>query len=160
SLGVARYYVLVEGPSAAADDDVILDVKEEPGATGAAYVGATDAGSEGERAATAQRALDVHVDDWVGWLKLDGRSFLVRSLSPGKGSLSDKAFSGASKLGNTAAQLGQIVATFHARGDEDFDPSSVPYDFEQAVHDLTDGDHAGFRALVWRRASREADQVA
>jgi len=48
----------------------------------------------------------------------------------------------------------------HARGDEDFDPAWVPFDFEAAVHELTDGDHAGFRALLWARASSQADQVA
>ncbi len=160
SLGVERYYVLVEGPTAADGDDVILDVKAEPGATGAAYVAAPDADSEGERAATAERALDVHVDDWLGWLSLGGRSFAVRAISPGKGSLAGKAFSGASKLKDTATQLGRIVATFHARGDEDFDPAWVPFDFEAAVHELTDGDHAGFRALLWARASSQADQVA
>lgn len=98
-------------------------MKEEPGATGAAYVGVTDAGSEGDRAATAERALDVHVDDWVGWLTLDGRSSSVRSLSPGKASLPSKAFSSGSTPKDTATQLGKIVATFHARGDEDFDPA-------------------------------------
>src|SRR5262249_24783208 len=118
SLGVDRYYVLVEGPTSDDGDDVILDVKEERGATGLAYVDAPDAAVEGERAATAERALDVHVDDWVGWISLDGRSFAVRALSPGKGSLPGKAFSSASKLRDTATQLGEIVATFHARGDE------------------------------------------
>jgi len=36
----------------------------------------------------------------------------------------------------------------------------VPYDFERAVHELTDGDHDGFRARLWARASSEANQVA
>jgi len=38
------------------------DRRASGGATGAAYVAAPDAAGEGERAAIAERALDVHVD--------------------------------------------------------------------------------------------------
>src|SRR5262249_28495733 len=33
-----------------------------------------------------------------------------------------------------------------SRRAKDFDPAWVPYDFERAVHELTDDDHDGFRA--------------
>jgi len=160
SLGLARYYALVEGPSSDDRDDVILDVKEETAPVAATYLALPGFASEGQRAATAERALDVHVDDGLGWTSMANRSFLVRSLSPAKDTLDEKKYQASADFKATAQQMGRVVATFHARGDEDFDPALVPFDVEQLVHDLTNGQHDAFRALVWKHASSYATQVA
>src|SRR6185369_13025199 len=160
SLGLARYYVLVEGPSAAQDDDIILDVKEEAAPIAATYLAVPSFASQGERAATAYRALDVGVDDALGWTSISGKSFMVRSLPPAKDTLDAKAYQASADFKATAQQMGRVVATFHARGDEDFDPALVPFDTEELVHDLTNGQHDVFRALVWKHASSYATQVA
>jgi uncharacterized protein (DUF2252 family) len=160
SLGTARYYVLVEGPSGASTDDVILDVKEESAPTAASYVATPRFASEAERVATGYRALDVDVDDDLGWTAIDGKAFVVRALSPFKDTLDEKKYQATADFKATAQQLGRVVATFHARGDQDFDTAFVPFDFEAVVHDLTNGQHDLFRALVWKHASSYADQVA
>jgi uncharacterized protein (DUF2252 family) len=149
SLGARRYYVLIEGATAAPDDDIILDVKEERPATGASYGAIVPAGSDGERVARAWRALDAYPDDYLGWLRLDGRDFFVRALSPWKDDLSPDEAVG--DLDAAAAVWGAVAATFHARGA----PS-----LGATVAARLAGDRAGFRALVWERARAAADQTA
>lgn len=159
SLSVDRYYALIEGSTVGDDDDEILDIKAQPGATGSAYLDGIDR-AEGERVAVANRALDVHVDGLVGWLDLDGASFSVHALTPAKGSLPRTAFAAPASLTSTAEQLGRVLATFHARADKDFDSDWIPFDFEKRVHDRTDGEHVHFRDTVWHEASTYANQVA
>jgi uncharacterized protein (DUF2252 family) len=160
SLGLGRYYVLIEGPSTGGDDDIILDVKEETAPAAAAFLALPRFASEAQRAATANRALDVRVDDGLGWTSIGGKPFLVRSLSPAKDTLDEKKYQASADFKATAQQMGRVVATFHARGDEDFDPALVPFDVEALVHALTDGQHDAFRALVWQHASSYATQAA
>lgn len=61
---------------------------------------------------------------------------------------------------NLAEQWGQVLATHHARADKDADPSVISYSFDSEVNSITNGDHAGFRALVRALAVDYANQVA
>ncbi len=57
-------------------------------------------------------------------------------------------------------EWGAALATYHARGDQDYNATLVPYSLEKMVHDLVNGDDTAFDALVWQHASTYADQVA
>ncbi|WP_437870328.1 DUF2252 family protein [Sorangium sp. So ce363] len=59
-----------------------------------------------------------------------------------------------------AEQWGEILATQHARADEDWDAAVFPDSVDGEIDALTDGDHAGFRAKVRAIALDYADQVA
>jgi uncharacterized protein (DUF2252 family) len=160
SLGLARYYVLIEGPSSSNSDDVILDIKTQAAPYAQAFTATPVFASEGERVATAQRALNVRVDDYLGWTQLGGSSFVVRAISPSKDALEDSHYRKAADFKSVAQQLGIVVATFHARADRDFRSDLVGHDFEATVHQWTNGQHDEFRALVWAHASSYASQVA
>ena len=58
-----------------------------------------------------------------------------------------------------AQQWGKILATDHARADQDFDEKLVPNSLEKQVTKITDGKHRIFRELVHEVAFQYAEQV-
>lgn len=91
SLGVERYYVLIEGGADHEHDDVILDIKEQ--VTPEAYRLMDKAQqqawrklfpNEGIRHAAAFHAIAEHPDAYLGWLTMNGKVFSVRERSPFK----------------------------------------------------------------------------
>ncbi|MBI5368526.1 MAG: DUF2252 family protein [Planctomycetes bacterium] len=123
SLGLPRYYVLIEGETDDPDDDRILDVKWQ----GAAPVRETldakararyDAtvGNGGERAARAERALTRHADDHLGWLKLPEGAFSVRERTPVKELVDLGKVKGKKELRRLAEAWGEVTAAAHVRG--------------------------------------------
>ncbi|MBX3470889.1 MAG: DUF2252 family protein [Planctomycetes bacterium] len=87
SLGVARYYVLVEGPTSSPGDDRILDVKEQRAPAGPAPAGLAPE----ERVVAGARALAPLGDSHLGHLRAGGRGFTVVERSPYRGQLSARA---------------------------------------------------------------------
>ncbi|AGP35094.1 hypothetical protein SCE1572_11570 [Sorangium cellulosum So0157-2] len=169
SLGVTRYYVLIEGPTAGQDDDRLLDVKAQgaPSAfagIAAAAVSQTSAASGGNhatRTVLAYKALGYRVDDLLGWMTLsDGQSYSVRERSPYKDTFDTASLSTMTRFTNLAQQWGEILATQHARADDDWDAAVFSGSVDVQIDALTDGDHAGFRAKVRAIALDYADQVA
>jgi uncharacterized protein (DUF2252 family) len=84
SLGLTRYYVLVEGTRADATDDLILEFKQ---ARRSALAGLTppseyDSDGRGERIARAQRTQLVNGDVFYGAVEFEDRSYVTRERSP------------------------------------------------------------------------------
>ncbi|MCA9707624.1 MAG: DUF2252 family protein [Myxococcales bacterium] len=78
-----RYYVLVEGPTDAIDDDVLLELKQVFDAVpmpGLVRFPAQPFGTNGERVVTLQRALQGPGDDdpWLGWASAGADAYRVR----------------------------------------------------------------------------------
>jgi uncharacterized protein (DUF2252 family) len=160
SLGVARYYLLIEGPSADQNDDVILDVKMTLRPTGLEYDGTLDYPfqSDARRSVIAQKAMGTGVDDHLGWLSLDD-DFAVRERSPFKETFPTTELTSEKRLRKLAEQWGAVLATAHARADEDFDDAYVPYSFDKQLFKATDGQHDEVGALVLDVARAYAEQV-
>jgi uncharacterized protein (DUF2252 family) len=160
SLGTPRYYVLIEGPTTSPDDDIILDVKQASEPTGARYLNGTGFDDEAERSITAQKALGVNVDDHIGVIALGDGSYTVRERSPYKETFeAEVELTSTTRFNKLAEQWGLVLATDHARSDEDFDAELLPKSFEDEVHQRTNGEHDEFRELVWSVASSYAVQV-
>lgn len=168
SLGVARYYVLIEGASSSQSDDRILDVKAQiaPAAWSTlspAAVSATNAacgGNMARRAVTGYKALGYRVDDHLGWMTLaDGIDYSVRERSPFKDTFTTDDLDSMTRITKLAEQWGQVLAAHHARADRDWDAVSLPQSVDDEISALTSGDHAGFRAAVRALAVSYADQV-
>lgn len=168
SLGATRYYVLIEGPTSGQDDDRILDVKAQATPTAWSYlasaaVSQTNAvcgGNMALRTALAYKALGYRVDDLLGWVALsDGKTYSVRERSPFKDTFDTTTLTSTTRLTNLAEQWGQVLAAHHARADKDWDSSVFPGSLDGQINTLTNGDHAGFRALVRALALDYADQV-
>lgn len=168
SLGFTRYYVLIEGPTSGQDDDRILDVKAQRAPSAWAYlssaaVSQTSTASGGNmayRTVLAYKALDYRVDDHLGWMALsDGTTYSVRERSPYKDTFDTTSLTSMTRFTNLADQWGQLLATQHARADDDWDASVLPSSVDSQINALTDGDHAGFRAKVRALALDYASQV-
>jgi uncharacterized protein (DUF2252 family) len=106
SYGVDRYYVLLKGEDMLMEEEegvlsssVILDVKYEPMSAVSRIINEVDFvdrdikswykymfRNEADRAAQAQRRLTSYTDPYVGFLDIDGDSYIVRQRSPYKSS--------------------------------------------------------------------------
>lgn len=166
SLGTPRYYVLIEGASVSQDDDRILDVKLQGAPSAYPYLSADERGpldgafaNHAERVVAGQKALGLDVDDHLGWIQLEDGAYSVRERSPFKESFDLADLTTQTRFEKLAAQWGTLLAAAHSRADEDFDDRFVSNSFDKALDEATDGDHAGFRALVREVASTYADQV-
>lgn len=168
SLGMARYYVLIEGPSASEDDDRVLDLKAQ--ATPAPWpfvdldvrnqILAATNGDQALRTVLAARALASQPDDHLGTLLLFGTRFSVRERTPARGTLDVNELSSPTRVQKMAEVWGAVLAIAHARADRDTSASLVPYNFENELLLRVGGNGENFRARVRQVALSYAQQVA
>lgn len=167
SLGLPRYYVLIEGPSPAPDDDLILDVKAQ-GAPAAYRRMVADAQAATEtvsgknparRVVLATRSLGLYADDLLGVIVLPTGPYSVRERSPWKDTLDLAILKNLERMTKLSEQWAAILAFAHARADGDRPGSGVLVEFEQEVMRRTIGKHADFRSLVRSIAQSYAAQV-
>lgn len=120
SLGLDRYFVLIEGPTDAVDDDIILELKQARRSALHGLIGYEGKAAKGE----AERIVESHEihlvggDPYYGQVKIDEQSFLVRERSPYKDEI-DVDDLDQEKLCEYAGICGQVLAQTHARSDED-----------------------------------------
>lgn len=79
SIGRYRYLARIEGPSPSADDDVILEVKEE-----AAPAAGPAGGNQADRVRKAYAYFLPEPDPFLGTLRMGQDDYLVREYSPAK----------------------------------------------------------------------------
>jgi uncharacterized protein (DUF2252 family) len=166
SLGVPRYYVLIEGPSASAGDDRILDVKRQGTPTAYSRLDSAEraltdaaAATPAERTITGHRALIRDADDHLGWMRLPDGTYSARERSPHKKTFPIEDLDTMDRFRHLAEQWGAVLATAHARADEDYRADLIGYSFDKEVDERTDGAHSDFRALVRDVVGSYAPQV-
>lgn len=166
SLGVARFYILIEGESSDQDDDRILDVKLQS-IPSAYYFLSNDQQLDYDRAfindaqrhQLAYQALTKHTDDHLGVISIANEDYSVRERSPYKETFSTSELDSNTRFQKLAEQWGTILAMSHARSDKDFDSDYISYSFDKAVDELVDGHHSQFREIIRRHAFDYANQV-
>ncbi|MCF7698876.1 DUF2252 domain-containing protein [Loktanella sp. M215] len=131
SLGLPRYYVLLEGPSQDATDDMIVEFKR---ARTSALQGLTPptefhAGDRADRIAHGQKVQLAHGDVFYGAVTIDGDSYMSRERAPFRDDidlddLSDKTWR------KYARVCGAALAQAHALSD---DLGQVDYDVEPSI---------------------------
>lgn len=168
SLGMARYYVLIEGATASEDDDRVLDLKAQATPSPWPFVDldvrnqilAATNGDQALRTVLAARALASQPDDHLGTLLLFGTRFSVRERTPARGTLDVNELSSPSRALKLAEVWGAVLAIAHARADRDTSASLVPYNFETEMLLRVGSNQEGFRARVRQVALGYAQQVA
>lgn len=131
SLGLSRYYVLLEGPSKDASDDLIIEFKR---ARHSALEGLVpeqnfDAGDQGDRIAHGQSVHLAQGDVFYGEVEIDGMSFMSRERAPFRNSMDLDDLSKKSWK-KYAHACGLALAQAHARSDE---AGHLDYDIEPAI---------------------------
>ena len=131
SLGLPRYYLLIEGPGRDGSDDLIVEFKQ---ARRSALAGLVPPSSfndvdRGARVVHAQAVQLVRGDVFFGHATFEGRSFLSRERPPFK---DDVDLDNLDKKGwKTYAKIcGQTLAHAHALSDE---TGALDYDIEPAI---------------------------
>ncbi|MGY1634423.1 DUF2252 domain-containing protein [Geodermatophilus sp. SYSU D01186] len=131
SLGLTRYYVLIEGPRADGTDDLLLEFKRARRSALAGLVPPSgfEVDGQGDRIRHAQRVHLVNGDVFYGSVDFDGHSFLVRERAPFRGDISLGALS-AGEWKEYAGVCGRVLAHTHAMSDEN---GLIDYDVEPAI---------------------------
>ena len=131
SLGLPRYYVLLEGPSKDATDDMIIEFKSARVSALHGLVPTSDfnAGSKADRIAHGQKVQLAHGDVFYGAVKIDGNSFMSRERAPFRDDIDLDDLSKKSWR-KYASVCGAALAQAHALSD---DLGQVDYDVEPSI---------------------------
>ncbi|XBQ16963.1 MAG: DUF2252 family protein [Oceanicaulis sp.] len=131
SLGLPRYYVLIEGPSKDATDDLIIEFKRARRSALEGLVPPSDfhAGEKADRIAHGQAVQLAHGDVFYGAVEIYGESFMTRERAPFRedidlDELSDKTWKKYAKV------CGAALARSHALSDE---LGQLDYDIEPSI---------------------------
>jgi len=120
SLGLDRYYVLIDGPTGDVRDDIILELKQ---ARRSALYGLTPqrVAQEDGKAERILQSQEIHLvggDPYYGRTTFNDLEFIVRERSPYKDKIDVDDLS-LKELKEYARICGQVLAQAHARSDED-----------------------------------------
>ncbi|MFG6157647.1 DUF2252 domain-containing protein [Halomonas sp. 1390] len=145
SLGLERFYVLIEGGQDHEHDDVILDVKQQTPPEGWGLMDGAEKRAwrrafphEGVRHAAAFKAIAEHPDPYLGWLHLGDTVFSVRERSPYKEDFPTHKLDGAKPYRQLVKQWGRILAREHLRGSHALNHDD-PGRFARAVGSCVEG---------------------
>nr|MDA3949014.1 DUF2252 family protein [Spirochaeta sp.] len=121
SLGLERFWVLIEGKSEKPDDGIILEMKQARRSALAGLVPDSDRNNKDAEHMAEQivQAHDIHLvgaDAFYGYVQHDGKSYLIRERSPFKNDMDLDELS--SKTFRKYARIcGKALAQTHARSD-------------------------------------------
>lgn len=135
SIGLERYYILIEGSDEEHDEDVILEMKEAQSAVPALFLPThplfeDGLSHEGARVIAAQRAMVHSQDPYLGYLTIEGKAYYVRQRSPYKRKVKAKHIKNEQALIETLEVQAQITAKIHARADA----KSDVLEYEASAH--------------------------
>ncbi|MCC5891658.1 DUF2252 family protein [Exiguobacterium sp.] len=155
SIGLERYYILIEGADAEHDEDVILEMKQAQSAVPSLFLPThplfeDGLSHQGARVTAAQRAMVHSHDPYLGYLTIDGNEYYVRQRSPYKRKVKAKHIKNEGALIATLKVQAEITAKIHARADAD----ANVLDYEASEHIAAAIGDA--RALFVRQISRWA----
>jgi uncharacterized protein (DUF2252 family) len=148
SAGLPAYNVLVEGPTQALENDVVLSMKQGNVAAPSRIV--RDERIEryfkhhGHRTAVSQRALQAHADPWLGYTEMDGVGFVVSELSPYVEDIDWSDFTEPEEMAPVLDYLGRATAKVHCVADEDSDTTIVDFQTEDEIVEVVSGKEEEF----------------
>lgn len=126
SIGLDRYYILVEGGKESYGiDDLVLEVKEVRTPIPAYFLLYREKfwqkyEHQGERVVATQKAMHHLEDPYLGYLTIENRYFYVRERSPYKKKVKAQQLKSIEDIDLTLDCMGRITAKIHARSDVDF----------------------------------------
>jgi uncharacterized protein (DUF2252 family) len=156
SLGLERYYVLIEGPRADGTDDLIIEFKQARRSALAGLVPPSEFTVEGQghRISHAQGVHLVGGDRFYGGIDINGKGFMTRERAPYRNSidcdeLSKKSWRKYAKI------CGRTLAHAHALSDE---TGVLDYDIEPKIVEAM-GNEQLFIDDILTFAEESADRV-
>jgi uncharacterized protein (DUF2252 family) len=148
SAGLPAYNVLVEGPTQALENDVVLSMKQGNVAAPSRIVHDERIKRyfkhHGHRTAVSQRALQAHADPWLGYTEIDGVGFVVSELSPYVEDLDWSDLTEPEQISPVLEYLGRATAKVHCVADKDSDPTIVGFQTEDEIIEAVSGNEDEF----------------
>jgi uncharacterized protein (DUF2252 family) len=148
SAGLPAYNVLVEGPTQALENDVVLSMKQGNVAAPSRIVHDERIKGyfkhNGHRTAVSQRALQAHADPWLGYTEIDDVGFVVTELSPYVEDLDWSDLTEPEQMSPVLDYLGRATAKVHCVADKDSDPNIVGFQTEDEIIEALSGNEEEF----------------
>src|SRR3712207_105030 len=148
SAGLPAYNVLVEGPTQALENDVVLSMKQGNVAAPSRIVHDERIKRyfkhHAHRTAVAQRALQAHADPWLAHTGIDEGVFVLSELAP---NVDNRGWSNLTEPHQMAAvldYLGRATAKVHCVADKDSDPTIVGFQTEDEIVEALRGNEEEF----------------
>ncbi len=167
SLGVSRYYVLIDGHGSDFNkehDDIILDIKQQDEPTPYHFfeqenllIYKQNYENHAQRHQEACKALSEDPDNFLGWIQLPDGYYSVRERSPFKKEFPCENLDTEKKFGKMASQWGQILAQEHKRSARRL--WSQKHFLEANIAQKVHGQESLFSDLVREIAFSYANQV-
>ena len=148
SAGLPSYSILVEGPTQALENDIVIWMKQSiPAAPSRTMTDPAIGGyfkHDAHRTVISQRALQAYADPWLGYTELDGVGQLVAEFSPYAADLDWADIDDLAEMLPLVDFLGQAVAKIHCVSDIDSDQTLVPFSTDEAIHAVLEGREGEF----------------
>lgn len=148
SAGLPSYNVLVEGPTQALENDIIIYMKEATSAAPSRAVADESIRGyflhDGHRTVISQRALQAYADPWLGYTTLDGVGQLVAEASPYTSDLEWTDVNELDEMIQLLGYLGKAVAKIHCVSDVHSDQTLVPFSTDEAIASALGGREEDF----------------
>lgn len=156
SLGLARYYLLIEGPEADSSDDLVIELKQARQSALAGLVPPSEYTFDGEadRIAHAHGVQLVRGDVFYGHIEFEGTSFMSRERAPYRDDIDLDDLS-KKQWNRYAAICGESLAHAHALSD---DVGELEHDIEPKIVEAI-GNRKLFVDDIVRFAEEAADRV-
>ena len=137
SAGLPAYNILVEGPTQALENDVVLSMKQGNVAAPSRVVSDEHIKGHfkhhGHRTAVSQRALQAHADPWLGYAEIEGVGFVVSELSPYVEDFDWSDLTEPDEMAPVLDYLGRATAKVHCVADKDSDATIVEFQTEDKI---------------------------
>ncbi|BAY15042.1 hypothetical protein NIES21_08280 [Anabaenopsis circularis NIES-21] len=164
SLGRYRYYLLIEGPTSATSDDVILEMKQETNSTVAIAApgllpSSVYSNHQGARVSLAAKAMLTNTDPLVGYTTVNNIFFFLREKSPYQEDFDYKLLTSKSKFLDAMGYAGKVVAKNHAISDKDYNSAIVSYSVDKEITDVVGNNTSAFKNEIVNFALDYATQV-
>ncbi|MFN7731506.1 MAG: DUF2252 domain-containing protein [Pirellula sp.] len=148
SAGLMMISTLLEGPTEALENDILISMKTALPSAAAKYVNDPKVNKyfkhEGHRTATSQRALQVNADPFLGYCSLDGVGMFVTEISPYTADLDWSDINDLDDILDLVENLARCVAKIHCVSDEDSDHTLVDYSTEDEINKVLNGRESEF----------------
>jgi uncharacterized protein (DUF2252 family) len=152
SAGLPSYNLLVEGPTQALENDVVVYMKQgqEPALSRFVVDERVRAffQHEGHRTVVSQRALQAHADPWLGYTTLRGIGQLVAETSPYASDLDWSEVTDAPEAEEVTRHLARATARMHSVADDASGTGLIDYSTEQAILARVGTDRDGFTRML------------
>lgn len=123
SIGLLRYYILVEGNMDGEQGDLVLEAKEARTPAPTHFFPydewfSDDGLHHGRRVITAQKAMQYLQDPYLGYFSIGNHHFYVREKSPYDEGVDPSELTNQENMEATVEVMGKVTAKAHARADE------------------------------------------